>query len=801
MIREFFSHYPMDEENVLIITVVPKNPTPEKETDGELWDTKKGMRFIRCANLDKVVETFDRYRGSHSLFFNTCLIRKDGSSRGRDVDCTIMPLVYADIDTASDAHGENLPAKKDVADFLKSGRIELPSCVINSGNGLHWYWLLRNPLDLRTEEGRKQGKQCLRYVTERFDGWFRENGWGYKPLEDFSRCMRVPTSVNRKRVGVQGIQTQQVWPKDGQKQPVYNNYMYSRPHHFPLKGDFPEQENGAIQENNSGKNRPDRDASEFTVIDPEEAMRLAREVCDKVEATWNNDGSNYVIHLCHICVRNGLEAEQAVPLVVEMAKKLEGCPKKWTEKEVLTRYKDAREKGTFGSDVSEVVIANFELVSDGKKMVRAERKMPELLESFGRLKLDLVNHLGDLCLIQGDKYRVLEDSSSFFAKVHMYARVQWDSRFIAKTEFFKAVMDQAPRVENIELTPHFPKVEGCRYLVDIEPKNTGKLEELLDLMNPSGQFDRVMLKAAILTMSWGGPPGRRPGFAILSDVEDAIEGIGSGKTTVCQLITRPHLLGGLKFYDVPDGREVLNRLVTHIVTRSESRSRVILLDNFHGTLRGKDFEKLLTAPEYSGHAMFRGHGSMPNRFIWLANGNDMTLSDDMSERFMPIKIRRADYDTKFHKAIQSFDWMACMQDVAWMFEQEPAKVSKPNRWGEWCDHVLARCTHEPDVTIHLLRAAQKSVSSDLAEKQSVKDSLIAYLDNHMSYLDKRSDGGILLKPSDIQVIFQGSGTRLKWTSHSRLKAMKRWENLDGLLVDNPNNNVRGYIYYPEGAGF
>ena len=76
--------------------------------------------------------------------------------RGSEKDILCVNTLCADIDIKGNAHAQtSLPANVDEAtDFLHDLKIK-PSIVVNSGNGIHGYWLLDKPFIIETEEDRK----------------------------------------------------------------------------------------------------------------------------------------------------------------------------------------------------------------------------------------------------------------------------------------------------------------------------------------------------------------------------------------------------------------------------------------------------------------------------------------------------------------------------------------------------------------------------------------------------------------------------------------------------------------------
>lgn len=184
--KDFFSEiYRGCDEGYITLTLLPERKT--------LW--------FKVKELDKFCESARKYGAKTNTFFGVGLRRKilAHNLRGRDSDIAVITALYADIDVKSGAHAQSaLPDSTEKAiEFLNSLPIQ-SSIIVNSGNGLHAYWLLEAPFEI-------QGAQDKEYITSIFKGWSkfvnanaRERGWKLDNVSDLARVLRVPGSVNYK---------------------------------------------------------------------------------------------------------------------------------------------------------------------------------------------------------------------------------------------------------------------------------------------------------------------------------------------------------------------------------------------------------------------------------------------------------------------------------------------------------------------------------------------------------------------------------------------------------------------------
>jgi hypothetical protein len=152
---------------------------------------------------------------------------------------------------------------------------------------------------------------------------------------------------------------------------------------------------------------------------------------------------------------------------------------------------------------------------------------------------------GVVCLPFHDEMLLLKEAADLFAWIASKAPVEWKrgARAVSKEEFFKR-LHQRERWAWASPHPHFPPVSNVYYLSEPpKPKNTGKLDALVDRFLPKTSEDRALIKALVLTLYWGGPPGKRPQFVIVADEDkDEDSGRGTGKTTLVQYLSE--LVGG-----------------------------------------------------------------------------------------------------------------------------------------------------------------------------------------------------------------------------------------------------------------
>ena len=148
------------------------------------------------------------------------------------------------------------------------------------------------------------------------------------------------------------------------------------------------------------------------------------------------------------------------------------------------------------------------------------------LEYHPRSTADMVNYLmgktGDwpkrvdeTLFLQTKDYEpiYLQSPTQLFGYLDGIAEILWvgGPSMVTQERFYEHVRKfSAEKFKVIETAPHYPVMDGAYYMHP--PINTtiggGYLERLLDFFSPETGTDRELVRAAILTLFWGGPAVR-----------------------------------------------------------------------------------------------------------------------------------------------------------------------------------------------------------------------------------------------------------------------------------------------------
>lgn len=184
--RDFLSEIYKDcHDGFLTLTMLPERKT--------LW--------FKSDELFKVSETAKKYGAKTNTFFGVGLRKKalKNGFRGSEKDILCVTTLYADIDIKGNAHAQtSLPSSTDEAiDFLHGLKVK-PSIIVNSGNGIHGYWLLDKPFIIETEDDRKHILSIFKCFGRYVNSEAKERGWKIDSVYDLARILRVPGTINHK---------------------------------------------------------------------------------------------------------------------------------------------------------------------------------------------------------------------------------------------------------------------------------------------------------------------------------------------------------------------------------------------------------------------------------------------------------------------------------------------------------------------------------------------------------------------------------------------------------------------------
>lgn len=271
-----------------------------------------------------------------------------------------------------------------------------------------------------------------------------------------------------------------------------------------------------------------------------------------------------------------------------------------------------------------------------------------------------------------DKVRLIVNHEQFFAWLDGVCKVDWASGAdkVSEKRFFLYCLQECQAFESVELFPHFPDLDGAFYhhpeLSEEESEPT-KLDQLLAMLSPYSCDDEALIKALIVTVLWGGDAGSRPVFLITGPPGDP--GRGVGKSFLARVVSE--LCGGLMDFNPSEN---IAKIKTRLLSEGAIGKRVALIDNIKTSkFSWGEFEGMVTAPVISGHQLYVGETQRPNHLTWILTVNGASVSQDIAQRTVVIKLNRPEYNPEWQPNILSFiegHRLEIIADVKRIIEQE-----------------------------------------------------------------------------------------------------------------------------------
>jgi hypothetical protein len=165
----------------------------------------KTTPFLNIRQAAEYVE-----KNKKNCFFGVATARvKPGSRSGRPLaeHASGLPGLYIDIDIADpQAHDNNKkypPSIDNILTTLEKFPLKA-SLIVNSGHGIHAYWLFKEVWHFDSDEEQKKAAVLMQRFQMTIKSLLKEQGWDCDSTFDLARVLRPVGSVNKKR-GLEGI--------------------------------------------------------------------------------------------------------------------------------------------------------------------------------------------------------------------------------------------------------------------------------------------------------------------------------------------------------------------------------------------------------------------------------------------------------------------------------------------------------------------------------------------------------------------------------------------------------------------
>lgn len=164
---------------------------------GTRWkENSQDGRRAAAVEAVKLADQCDVYFGVCPVKDSAAIVRSRGKkARAAVPDVATVPALWADIDLAGEGHKSGKNYAPDIDAWGPTFEALPPSYIIQSGHGLHCYWLLEKPFQIESEEDRER----IGETVKRFQSSLAASaGYDIDTTGDLARVLRVPCTVNHK---------------------------------------------------------------------------------------------------------------------------------------------------------------------------------------------------------------------------------------------------------------------------------------------------------------------------------------------------------------------------------------------------------------------------------------------------------------------------------------------------------------------------------------------------------------------------------------------------------------------------
>lgn len=322
----------------------------------------------------------------------------------------------------------------------------------------------------------------------------------------------------------------------------------------------------------------------------------------------------------------------------------------------------------------------------------------------------------------GGEVTMLDRPSRLFGWMQSLGTTYWskDVGRVTKEEFWAELTRTASRYDTVEEFPHEPPRREVYYTREWAAGSDDSCKTWFafrDMFSPATQTDADLITALFCTGLWGGGGGRRPAFIISSD-----DGPGTGKSTLARMLG--YLFGGILEFSYKEDIHVIKQRLLSPLAQTK---RIVLIDNVKDNrVNWADLECLVTSPIISGKRMFQGEGTRPNLITWIITLNGISLSSDLAQRSIVLKLRKNQYRSGFDEECYRYideHRTEMIGDLIHILRRPVPVVQNLSRWGTWECEVLGKIVQDTEQFVREIGQRQVSADDDAEEAELLRDEI------------------------------------------------------------------------------
>jgi hypothetical protein len=314
-------------------------------------------RARRFSSIPAAVQVAQTLATTQNVYFNVGMIAGEPKGRGKAEDVSAIVALWADVDFQSAAHANHsLPA--DATDFERLiPELPLPpSLIVDSGNGRHLYWLLRDPWLFADKDDRSRGTLFAKGWHEMVCRAASRLGWSLENLGDITRVLRLPGTVNRK--DSQSLKPVTIITADWSRRYSLDDFEPFLPVEQPQSVDIPQSADSSPQL--SGLSLlPDSEPPGDKLVSAILESSVFRETWDHARADLGDQSASaYDLSLATIAMMRGWSDQEVARLIIAWRRRHRESPEKALRVDYMSRTLQKARKATVTED-SAVDLSGF----------------------------------------------------------------------------------------------------------------------------------------------------------------------------------------------------------------------------------------------------------------------------------------------------------------------------------------------------------------------------------------------------------------------------------------------------------
>jgi len=343
-----------------------------------------------------------------------------------------------------------------------------------------------------------------------------------------------------------------------------------------------------------------------------------------------------------------------------------------------------------------------------KEINKEPRTHSMMLEDLSRRMLSFPRKVGDNYLFDHDRdsdaILHIKDSDDLLSWISRRSKRNVDfaraDSTVAPRQFMASIRAECRRYEAISSTPDYPRRDDIYYshgkIPDPCPLQS-RFWGFVDYFLPATPEDRCLLAAFACAPLWYIPGVDRPSWVI-----DSVDGQGSGKTNLAELVADLYGHAPISTSKQELATKV-DVLVKRCVSKTGREARIMLVDNVTGNFISPELADLVTRKDISGIPPYgRGEEVRPNNLTFVITSNSANVDSDIADRSFYIHLKKPEADapgrSTWKERVQAYirkHRLEIMSDMIDMIKNhEPFSVDPRTRFAAFETTILQPVCHE-----------------------------------------------------------------------------------------------------------